>query len=328
MTRSLVLIVGFGRSGTSALTGSLRELGLHVPQPEVRTNFTNPKGFGETQWVVERHYRWLRSANLTVQDARPQAWEMAREAMAKANANFELNPWLEEQFRKSNVLLIKDPRMSWFLPAWEMAAESTSASVGFITLVRHPAEIVRSAATHYADPGSPVHIVAGWVNMTLATEALTRNRARVFVPYASLIADSSEQVQRIASSLRLQQLSLRQEGSGSIGFIDSSLHRVRATWEDVEIPDRLRMIAEETWSLVSDVARDTKVPSARFEDLRDRYRDYYAECEGVAWSSVEAARGMPRRLRMQISPAVKKWVPASALEWARRNYARLPESRR
>ena len=50
-----VLVVGAGRSGTSTIAGVLRRLGLHVPQPEVMSDDTNPKGFGEPQWAVTFH---------------------------------------------------------------------------------------------------------------------------------------------------------------------------------------------------------------------------------------------------------------------------------
>lgn len=50
--RTLVLVVGTGRSGTSLLTGIVRELGYSVPQPELNPNETNPRGFNEPRWVV------------------------------------------------------------------------------------------------------------------------------------------------------------------------------------------------------------------------------------------------------------------------------------
>ena len=45
--RRVVFVVGSGRSGTSTMAGALQALGMHVPQPEVRADETNPKGFAE-----------------------------------------------------------------------------------------------------------------------------------------------------------------------------------------------------------------------------------------------------------------------------------------
>ena len=58
-SRRVVYVVGSGRSGTSTMSGTLQTLGLHVPQPEVAADATNPKGFGEPQWVVDLHTELL-----------------------------------------------------------------------------------------------------------------------------------------------------------------------------------------------------------------------------------------------------------------------------
>ena len=58
-SRRVVFVVGSGRSGTSTMSGTLQTLGLHVPQPEVAADATNPKGFGEPQWVVDLHTELL-----------------------------------------------------------------------------------------------------------------------------------------------------------------------------------------------------------------------------------------------------------------------------
>ena len=40
--RRVVFVVGSGRSGTSTMSGTLQTLGMHVPQPEVSADETNP----------------------------------------------------------------------------------------------------------------------------------------------------------------------------------------------------------------------------------------------------------------------------------------------
>ena len=83
MTRSLVLVAGSGRSGTSLFSGILQRLGCHVPQPEVPADATNPRGFAESQWVVDFHTRLLRAARVQVSDARPAAWALTARGRAR-----------------------------------------------------------------------------------------------------------------------------------------------------------------------------------------------------------------------------------------------------
>ena len=45
--RKVLFVAGAGRSGTSTLSGLMQLMGLHVPQPEVVPDESNPKGFGE-----------------------------------------------------------------------------------------------------------------------------------------------------------------------------------------------------------------------------------------------------------------------------------------
>ena len=99
--RRISFVVGSGRSGTSTMSGTLQALGMHVPQPEVASNATNPKGFGEPQWVVEFHERLLNRVRVQTGDARPSAWfDTGRPAMREVFRN-ELYDWLEGQFAEA-----------------------------------------------------------------------------------------------------------------------------------------------------------------------------------------------------------------------------------
>ena len=95
--RRVVFVVGSGRSGTSTMAGALQTLGMHVPQPEVVADETNPKGFGEPQWVVDFHDELLTRCNVQVSDARPSAWFEAGKLSAFEPLRGRLHRWLEEQ---------------------------------------------------------------------------------------------------------------------------------------------------------------------------------------------------------------------------------------
>src|SRR6187551_1817386 len=140
--RSLVLVAGSGRSGTSLFSGILQRLGYHVPQPEVPADSTNPRGFAESQWVVDFHTRLLMKAGVQVSDARPAAWGATADVALDEAVHGELARWLGKQFRSSDHVLVKDPRLCWFLPLWKRCAEEAGASPRFATLLRHPAAVI------------------------------------------------------------------------------------------------------------------------------------------------------------------------------------------
>src|SRR5919106_487536 len=105
--RTLVLVVGSGRSGTSLFTGILQRLGFHVPPPEVPADDTNPRGFAESQWVVDFHSRLLARAGVQVSDARPAAWAELAHVALDTGIQRGLRSWLGKQFRSADDVIVK-----------------------------------------------------------------------------------------------------------------------------------------------------------------------------------------------------------------------------
>ena len=106
-SRRVVFVVGSGRSGTSTMAGTLRTLGLHVPQPEVVADATNPKGFGEPRWVVDLHTELLARSNVQVSDARPRAWLDTGTTSGDHATRERVAAWLEEQLTVADELVIR-----------------------------------------------------------------------------------------------------------------------------------------------------------------------------------------------------------------------------
>src|ERR687891_1519586 len=113
--RRVVFVVGSGRSGTSTMAGALQTLGMHVPQPEVAADETNPKGFGEPQWVVDFHDELLKRCNVQVSDSRPSAWYESGKLGTFGPLRIRLHEWLEPQFPDAPEMVINAPRLALVL---------------------------------------------------------------------------------------------------------------------------------------------------------------------------------------------------------------------
>jgi hypothetical protein len=298
--RTLLLVAGSGRSGTSLFTGILARLGFHVPQPEVVADSTNPRGFSESKWVVDFHTRLLDRAGVQVADARPGAWALTANVALDEAVKQELRGWLEQQFREADNVVIKDPRLSWFLPLWRTCGEEVGAVARFATVLRHPAAVVESKQRSYGNWQGEVDRTAGWVNQSLFTERATRDHPRSVVRYEDLLDDWTLTVGRVGEELDLAVV--RDAPAQAIvqvhEFVDRSLSRSRATWDDLEIPDGLRKLADEVWALMSGLAEDgAQAQSAvdRLEAARAAYIELYEDAEAIAKSSIVAARRRPRK---------------------------------
>jgi hypothetical protein len=299
--RSVLLVAGAGRSGTSTLAGIMRLLGLHVPQPEVAADETNPKGFGEPRWAVEEHDRWLAEVAVTVSDARPSAWFETGRVATREPERIRTAEWLEPHFARGRELVVKDPRLSWFLPLWQVAAGRVGARAVVATMLRPPAEVVGSKQRYYANRLGSAHLAASWVNMLLHTERATRDtQARAFVRYADLLEDWTRVVDALGRDLALQHV--QHAGYEQIRdvhrFVDPGLRRVSATLDDLALPRRLHDLVGETWAqldALADPGGDTDAARATLDQLREDYTDLYEESEAIARSSAVAAGARARR---------------------------------
>jgi hypothetical protein len=300
--KHLVLVVGVGRSGTSLLSGILGQLGFHIPQPEVQADDTNPRGFGEPRWVVDFHSRILADQKVTLNDSRPKAWAQMSKAAARAHG--ELRDWLAGELEQADDVVVKDPRTVWFLDLWTRCAADLDARTSFVTMLRHPAEIVASARKSYGPGLTEAGRAAAWINVTLQTELATRDASRAFVRYDDLLADWHPEVQRIGTLLEAPALAGVERIPEVDAFVDPSLHRNRATWQDLAVPGNVRDLAEGVWAHVQ------VVDEPALDADREAYRRLYAEAEAVAQCSIMAARSTkkapkpppkPPTLRMRLT---------------------------
>lgn len=313
--RSLLLVVGSGRSGTSTFSGVMQRLGYHVPQPEVTPDSSNPRGFAESKWVVDFHHRLLKAARVTPADARPDAWAAAAAASDDAAAT-ELTAFLRKQFAHADHVLVKDPRLIWFLPLWRRVAADLDVTPRYVTMLRHPAAVVASASRHYGGWQGEVSRAAGWVNVTLYAERSSRDGLRAFVRYEDLLEDWPKAVARVSDALALSVVSTAPSGAirEADTFIDRSLSRP-ASWSDLALPAALQEQAEQVWTLVSELADKGGAEAGpellgRLDHAREDYVTYYRTCAAVAESSVVAAiKGNQRRSSAGLERLAARLIP-------------------
>ncbi|WP_137119576.1 sulfotransferase family protein [Segeticoccus rhizosphaerae] len=335
--RTMVIVTGAGRSGTSSVAGALKQLGFHVPLPEVQGNQANPRGHFEPRWVVNFHARLLAAADVFLMDARPEALDKATEVGARPRIRAELKAWVDEAFVHPR-LVIKDPRAFWFRDLWVDAAQSAGADLRFITMLRHPAESVDSRLTHYMKDQDPARRaaqgtthLAGWINATLANERTSRPHRRAFVQYSELIQDWRTTMRMVQDTLDLPY-----DGSITGGehhpiddFIDPALYRVKATWDDLDLPTWLRDQGEETWLALADGSDPTlqdPTAVARLDEVTERYAKSHAECMAVAADDINGAVRVARRqTRKLVAAEHKKAQEEEARRKAVEEAERVPE---
>lgn len=300
--RSLLVVGGSGRSGTSLFAGLAYRLGYHIPQPELKANDTNPRGFGEPRWAIAFHKDLLRSVDVTHDDGRPQAWvDVARVNDRKA-AHDKLTGWLSEQFDLSARVVVKDPRLAWFVGLYAGAAKELSADFGVVTMLRHPAETVRSKELAYGGRIESTTRMAGWLNMMLHVEEQTRGMARAVVRYDDLLTRWRPTLAAVEQALAINLVSGRddEELAAADALVDPQLRRTELSWDGLILPEPLRELAERSFDALEAIAVSVdgaanQAPEVELDELRVSYADLYGDAEAMVRSSLNAARAKERR---------------------------------
>ncbi len=296
IARRLVLITGSTRSGTSLAAGSLHHLGLHVPLPVLRANESNPAGFFESTWPLKFHRRLMDRSHVGGVDARPEAFDLMAAAVGPEQ-RAELRSWLEGEFQESRQVVVKDPRAVWVTGLWQDTVEELDGRIGFLLMVRHPAEVVASRATYYA-PGLEgerawhyrVRNLCGWINLNTGLERDTRDRLRLVTRYEDLLDDWRRVADRAGRAFDLE---LALDGGGDAAravdaFIDPGLRRHVPSWSGSDLPEPLVEIAEGVWSALNDLAADH--PPAQVADRLDALRAAFVRQMRIAEAMTPDAR--------------------------------------
>lgn len=293
----VVVVTGSGRSGTSSVTGTLKRLGLHIPQPEVPTDENNPRGYYEPLWVANFHKDLLEAIPVRTIDARPYAPEIAM-ASVTPEVTGELRDWLRAELTLGRAqLAIKDTRAYWVYQLWIDLCAELGAELSSLTMLRHPAQVVRSRDTAYLSERPDrfrrqreTTNVAAWVNAALETERVTREHRRAFVPYYDLIGDWRTAMTRAGEQLGITYDTALDAPHPVDDFVTTSLNRSGADWEGLRVSPVLIDLAERTWTAMNSLVAAPHDAAALddVEALRGEYAALYDLAEGVAFDRTYA----------------------------------------
>jgi hypothetical protein len=309
--RQMLVVAGTGRSGTSLFTGLTGRLGLHVPKPEVSPNRSNPRGFSEPRWLVDYHNDLLASVDVVIEDGRPEAWDLTEEVAAGAQALDPLVDWLDQQFEANERIVVKDPRLAWFIELHRTAAAKVGADLHVATMLRHPAEVMRSREIAYGTRTNNTTRVVAWLTMMLGIEARTRDLPRAVVRFDDLLDDwRSALMQADASTgMGLFERATDEQLADAAALVDPTLHRSTGEWAELELPGRVLDLATRAYDaygrLVGVPAADQHQTRADLDELRAELHDYYDECFDVARNRTGAfarseKRKVARRVRQEM----------------------------
>ncbi len=250
MTNTVLNILGFHRSGTSALAGQLNALGFPLGFENDERSDENPKGFFEhplVRSINERALEQLKSAWFD--------WSLTPETLAQRRQDADLGSLSDEagnllasHFADHDSLLVKDPRMmrmAWF---WGPLFKAAGVTVSYIIIIRSPAECAASQVARaarepdfYRSITTAEGMNALWCadHMLMLDHLAKQKQPSLTVMHRELMIDPDRTLNAIISHLQVKP-DLIQLGAAQAA-IDRTLYRQ----QDRSVDGPWGMVAEE-----------------------------------------------------------------------------------
>lgn len=196
-----VLVLGMHRSGTSAATGALARLGLHLGERLVPAAEDNPSGYFEHADAVALNEALLDAMDRSWDDIRalPDGWLALPAAdAARARIRTDMLPALSA----NAPWALKDPRLCRLLPLWRIVLEESGVRVAALLVVRHPDEVSASLLARDRMPPTISRIL--WLRHVFESVRSSVGLPRAVLNYAALLEAPTSLLSAVGERLGLQ----------------------------------------------------------------------------------------------------------------------------
>lgn len=233
---SPIVILGMHRSGTSALAGTIRLLGVELGSRLIVSSPDNPRGFWEHPDIVTLHEKLLGALNSAWHDVAPLPAGWVDSAIARRVMS-GLIAVIQRDFSQCGPWAFKDPRTCRLLPLWLRIFDALQLAPRFIIITRHPFEVAASLAKRNGFTSPHAHLL--WLQHLATAESLTRNRPRSIIAFRDLVYDAAGTLEKAAADLGIGWPRNVGSAEGDIaGFLEPALRHHRAQ-PDATAPDSI-----------------------------------------------------------------------------------------
>jgi hypothetical protein len=265
-----IIVVGMHRSGTSALSGCLSELGvfmgksLYGPQQGV-----NEKGFYENASLVEFNDLLFDEMLWSWDDPLAQCFTKPSAEICEQHVK-EAVKLLTTEYGGKTLWGMKDPRTSLLLPVWKEALKRTEVSPHFIIMLRNPIEVAGSLKKR--DEFSVDKSLMLWLNYTLSSVWQCLDSKYVIVGFDELLEDQDAVTKRINREFSLGLDALLSQNQGQ--FIDRNLRNHKGKSEYTS------QLAEISLSLYN-LLKDDNPSIEKLTELTETYSKFLTELSPI-----------------------------------------------
>jgi hypothetical protein len=184
--RTLLLILGMHRSGTSAYTNTFALLGAALPRSLMSGSISNEKGHFESSRLFLEHDKMLAEIGSQWYDWNALSEDFFKSTLARTFAA-RFAEIVREEYEDAELIVVKDPRICRFVPIWREVATLLDATIKVVTPFRNPMEVASSLKKR--DNLAIQESLLVWTRHVLDAEFWTRDLPRAFIAYEALLGD-------------------------------------------------------------------------------------------------------------------------------------------
>ncbi|HDY7437546.1 TPA: glycosyltransferase [Vibrio vulnificus] len=200
--KSVVVVLGMHRSGTSALTKALQVMGVSLSENLMPEGEFNPKGHWEDLDVVSINDRLL--AEYGSIWSSPTCAEVNFDSKLVSILLNEAVYLVTQRVAEFSLWGFKDPRTSRLLPFWQEAFKRAGVKAKYVYALRNPLDIARSLKRR--DGISHKHSFILWLIHTLPNLMLLKDESVEFVSFSELLNNPQNVIERLSKQLNITSL--------------------------------------------------------------------------------------------------------------------------
>lgn len=276
-----IVVLGAGRSGTSAITRAVQAIGVELGDTLRPGGGKNPTGFFEDQDLLALNKRLKRLLDIRGDSVRlidDAEWH----APAVRRLQDEAMQLIRDRFGRYPVWGYKYARTLRLLPFWLGVYAQLNLDVGYVVALRNPISVARSRSKLEPRRGTQEKSDLEWIVNVVPYFRRIRGCPFVVVDYDLIMAEPTEQLERMAAALALP---ITDDVRTSIGeyvnvFLRADMRHSRFSLDDIRTDPAINPLVREGYPLLYRLASDDLATGG--EEFWSQWADIEGELDKLA----------------------------------------------
>jgi hypothetical protein len=320
-----IIVLGMHRSGTSAISGTLKALGVNLGNSLIKPQENvNEKGFYEAGPVIDINNSLLCHMGSYWDDLFPSRQAFPDDK--NVSRLFErATKFISSEFN-NGMWAIKEPRMSVLLPFWEKVFDEVKKTYVFLYIFRHPEEVY--ASLHRRDGFSREKSYLLWLKYNLEAEFNSRGYTRHCLEYTDLFDDVEKKINDMQGALNIEFPKPYAQAKASLDeFLTTDLRNNVASKLDLQWENStICSLALELYQTLLDCkGSNGEQSSEKFDQYLARYRHIFEELPRFVnehYQSVSKQRGLYENMFLEAYNS-KWWKTSMPIRWIEKRVRKL-----